>query len=498
MGNQAAARLSGDDYQHLYTWWLSLELLMPSHKVRRMTVEDAHAGSMDDVTIEYEDNSELADRFIQVKYHVDQRETYSTDVLLRKNATHTSLLEKFWRSWDSLRKRVPSRPIELVLLSNWTWDPYDALRRCLSGRDGGLTDAFFTVELDSDIGRTRQQWQEALGADNIEFDAFARSLRFRLGFDCADDLERLVAERMESLGLKSDVTTLLAVVGIVRDWIKTSRQEVTREVLEHELREKNLRLPPSEAPGVAVYLTTIKEQKCDLPPDYELDWRDAFDGLEHHKGHAAVDPTAWNTRMLPELAGLQSRIEHETHFRLIRARGRARLSAWFAFGYTFSEVAGYTIEVEQGDQQWRTNTLPSRDFALAITSEGATACGESIDGIGETVAVGISVSDTLDDDTRAYLRMRSEPIAALLLLRPTQELGRTCLRDAGDAVALADEVKRAIRAFVKGWGAQRLLLFYCGPLSGACFIGHRLNAVCREIQIMEDQQPGYAPSFLLR
>ena len=28
-------------------------------------------------------------------------------------------------------------------------------------------------------------------------------------------------------------------------------------------------------------------------------------------------------------------------------------------------------------------------------------------------------------------------------------------------------------------------------------IGHCLNAVCREIQIMEDQQPGYSPSFLL-
>jgi hypothetical protein len=42
-----------------------------------------------------------------------------------------------------------------------------------------------------------------------------------------------------------------------------------------------------------------------------------------------------------------------------------------------------------------------------------------------------------------------------------------------------------------------VLLYYFGPLSGACFIGHQLNAVCREIQLMEDQQPGYVPSFLL-
>jgi hypothetical protein len=42
---------------------------------------------------------------------------------------------------------------------------------------------------------------------------------------------------------------------------------------------------------------------------------------------------------------------------------------------------------------------------------------------------------------------------------------------------------------------RRLLLFYFGPLSGAAFIGATLNAVAPEIQVYEDQVPGYAPSF---
>jgi hypothetical protein len=62
----------------------------------------------------------------------------------------------------------------------------------------------------------------------------------------------------------------------------------------------------------------------------------------------------------------------------------------------------------------------------------------------------------------------------------------------------ADGVKARMRAFVQRWNATRVLLFSFGPLSGACCIGHSLNAVCRDIQIMEDQQPGYAPSFLRR
>ena len=124
--------------------------------------------------------------------------------------------------------------------------------------------------------------------------------------------------------------------------------------------------------------------------------------------------------------------------------------------------------------------------------------GEVLDSEGSTVAVGISVTGSLDEDVRAYLAHRTERVSALLLLRPEGELGRKCLRSAGDVIALADKVKNYVRAFVKKWAATRLLLFYFGPLSGACFMGHRLNAVCQEIQIMEDQQPGYAPSFLLK
>ncbi len=64
-------------------------------------------------------------------------------------------------------------------------------------------------------------------------------------------------------------------------------------------------------------------------------------------------------------------------------------------------------------------------------------------------------------------------------------------------MALADAAKRTIRDFAKRHGAKRVLLYYLGPLSGACFVGHRLNAVCREIQIMEWSDPTYVPSFTL-
>src|SRR5207253_5865249 len=44
-------------------------------------------------------------------------------------------------------------------------------------------------------------------------------------------------------------------------------------------------------------------------------------------------------------------------------------------------------------------------------------------------------------------------------------------------VALADGVKTLMREFAKRHMAKPMLLYYLGPLSGACFIGRRLNAL---------------------
>lgn len=51
MAKQVAARMSGDDYQHLFGWMHVLELLMPKRQVVKVIIEDEKAGSADDVTL---------------------------------------------------------------------------------------------------------------------------------------------------------------------------------------------------------------------------------------------------------------------------------------------------------------------------------------------------------------------------------------------------------------------------------------------------------------
>ncbi len=499
MANQVAARLRGDDYQHLYAWQFVLELLMPKKKVRRVTVEDALAGSMDDVTIQHEIDTSLLDGFHQVKYHVDQRGVYSTDFLMTPaKPGESSLLGKFWSSWKLLRSQDPNRPIELYLVSNWTWDPKDKLRPLIDGHDNSIKEEFLTATPRTDVGKLRKKWQTALAADDADFAAFIRSLRFRLGFDCAQELEKRVAERMDNLHLRSDTAALLVATGIVRGWVKAGTQALSREDVEQTLQAHNLYLPEDSERCMTVYLTTIKAQKFDIAPDHVIDWRDYFVGEPNKRGHQLKDLAYWNDVLLPELQALETRVNEETECRLIRVRGLSRLSAWFAFGHCFSEVARYTIEVDQLGNLWRTDAVATPDFRVVAASSNHLLDGEILDGEEDTVAVGISVTGPIDEDVRAYLSKRTEKVASLLLIRPTRDLGRECLQSAGDVVALADGVKELTRAFVKRWQARRLLVFYFGPLSGACFLGHRLNAVCQEVQIMEDQQPGYAPSFTLK
>jgi len=502
MANQSAARIKGDRYQHLYSWNRLLELKDPRKHVRLVSVEDRSAGSFDDVTVRHEAGTTRPNRFYQVKYHVNQGGAYSTETLIQSEPKATSLLEKFWSTWRILRGEEPSREIELYLVSNWPWDSADKIRKCIGGGNNGLTDSFFASGPRSDVSKLRERWRSHLSADPADFTEFARCLRFRLGCECSDDLRDQVSDTMRSLGLKHDDNAIDLSVSLVQRWITDGPQEISTETLEQTFRDRELYLPPNAERCVTVYLHTIKVQQFNIEPDYHLDWRSLFEGSPYIKGHRLIDPGDWNGRMLPEMHALAARIGQETACRLIRARGAARLSAWLAFGHTFSEVANYTIEVVQGGSSWRTDTPLAADFTLTVASEGA-ADGESLLDEhehplgGDTVAVGISITGDLEVDVRKYLPKHSAPVSALLLLRPERELGQECIRGAGDLVAMARQAKSMIRQFVKKREARRLLLFYFGPFSGACFLGHQLNAVA-EIQVMEDQQPGYAPSFELQ
>jgi hypothetical protein len=501
MANQVVPRLTGDDYQHLYGWWKALLLLKDSEKVSHVRIEDPDAGSVDDVTVYRYSHGSLPDEFFhyffQVKYHANQTEQYGVRNLLEHKLNGTSLLQKFHRTWRNLQASRPLEPVLLHLVSNWSWNGgKDDLGSFVSGNDDRLTKEFFTAGPKTREGKLRAQLRNHLEIDGEELALFLRSIKFELGAGCWKSIRERVSERMEHLNLKHDEAALVTCSGIVGKWIIEGGGDITREVLERLLQENHLYEEQPANSGTSIYLTTIQTRAFPLGPDYVLDWRDYFEGAPNRKGHRIRRQEDWDEKLMPALHQIESNVAHRES-RLIRARGFARLSAWFGFGYVFSRVAGYTIEVQQAeDRFWRSDDQPSLGFTVEIQKENQLLAHTS-DRAGEgRVACGISVTGDLSEDVLTDLQRR-EGVESVLFLRPALGLGINAFQSAGDVVAFVDQSKRLMREFVKRHGGTELLLYYFGPLSGACFLGQELNAICQSIVIMEDQQPGYAPAFHL-
>lgn len=487
MAGQTSAILKGFDYQHLLSWYHILSL-KKDKTVTTIKLENTAAGQVDDLTLYKIDGSV---DFYQVKYHVSAG-NYSMDTLLTNDDGTTSLMEKFWKTWNILVKSYSRDKIRLILYSNWVQHSDDKILACINGENGRLSQLFHSAGARSDCGKKRKEWKVKHNATDRDFIDFTNSISFLLGRNFTDELKQIISERMELLGLKNDTNALLVSIGIVKDWIKDKTEDITVNMLEDKLNSHDLYKPKDSEKSAAIHLVSVKSKQFDLNPDYILDWQNYFHKVGGKGGHELIDNDDWNKKMLPELVDLEKRVNSETGVTLIKARGLARLSAWFGFGFTFSQVAGYKIEINQQDKLWRTDETPNPLFK--IISENGN--GEALGSANNTVAVGLSVSGSLENDVRNYIGQNGA-IDALLLLRPERDLGPGCFQTANDVTAFVHQAKERIREFVKNNKAKKVLLFYFGPLSGACFLGHQLNAVCNEIQIMENIPGGYTTSFTL-
>lgn len=493
MANQVVARLAGDDYQHLFSWHMVLDLLRPGTTVERVRLEDEDAMSVDDVTVHHVNGRS---QYFQVKCHVDHRSGYCVSSLVEAVGNKSSLLQKWMRSFRKIRDVRAGLLPEIYLVSNWGWTADDILPSYVCGRQECIKSDFFAEGPRTGAGKLRKRLRQHLGVDDAQLEEFLRCLRFKISFGSLNDIAERVSERMLHVGLKCDEASLHVAAGVVRTWIKNGPVELTAETVRARIAELGLWLPAEAPDAIHVHLMTIKDQRFDIEPDFRLDWRDYFVGPGSCKGHEVLSPDIWNSRLMPDLVAIEQRINTTMTTRLLRVRGKARLSAWTAFGSVFSQVNGYTLEVDQNGQTWSTANVPAPDFRVIVSN----AQDEPLTDQGDTVAVGVSISGNLDEDVRRDMQQHGTGVRALLLLKPERGLGPACLRDGADAMALATQVKSLMRDFAKKHEARRMLLYYFGPLGGACFLGHQLNAVCPQIQVMERiGEPGreYVSSFTL-
>lgn len=476
MAGNVPALEAGFEYQWMYGWYRVLDLLNPAGSSESVAIEDPDAGQFDDVTIRPRSGTAHPAEFVQVKFHVAQSSWYSAASLVRNK-----LLHKAWRTFGVLREEFDY--IELSLVTTWAWDPEDAVRIS----DQRLARDFIDGTVGGKAAETRQAWHEELGAPpEAHFESFLRVLRFRTAYDEKTELKKHISDRLRACGLRSDDDAIRAGTDRVRDWVMARKVRVTAADVEEAIERHGLRLPSPDAPSVTLYVHTVRTIPVETGAAYELDWRDAFEGTNRERGHLLLDPADWNGRLLPELEDLATRIESETTARILRVRGLARLSPWFAVGFTFRETTGWTIETDQYGSLWRTDASPSDDEIIPVAEE--------LTGDPGVVAVSIGVTGDPASNVRAYLASIGHPAGRLITVL-TPRHGKEAIGSAGDLVRLATVVKAELQGLLPR--AKTLLVFYWGPASGAVFLGHHMNAVAPAIQLHEEKDGDYVPSFLL-
>jgi hypothetical protein len=487
MGEQSAARLAGDDYQHLYSWFELLQLLSPESAYSHGYVEHPRAGAADDITLHPKDNRRAA-KYIQVKFHVDHSAAYSGSKLVEVQATEArSVLHKLFDSWRMLKEREPGG-VEIWLVSNWA--STEDLGQFLL-ESSCLSKEFFTGGPKSNAGKLRKLWVERLGATEEELAEFCRALRLRLGFAGMGELTERVDERMKLHGLRMGKVPQDLAISIVRGWIQAGgeNKRISRVEQEKAIAERGLRADPTETPKASLIIHGWDRRYFDVPPTIELDWTRFFD-IESRR---IPTQQVWTDELIPELKRAKAQLGYVSGANFIEFRGKLPLSALLVVGRTLSEAGGFRLRVEQATagetHLWRSDA-PASQFDLAVSET-------PIEGGGKDLLVSVSLTGDAEDDVRRLLS--EDPRFKLWVdIKPVAGASSTSVKSASEATAIAVQVKELMRQLRIRSGAERIGLILYSPASVALFVGQRLNALGEVIAYERRITGGYQEAAIIQ
>ena len=487
MGEQSSARLEGDRYQHLYSWYELLRLLDGGSPYEYGYVEHPEAGAADDVTFHPKTGSVHAARYVQIKWHVDQRDAYSFTNLTEVLSGTSSLLLKLFESWRKLRLEGP---VEVWLVSNWPSSP--ALGSFIRSRGYSFSDEFFVSGSRSNAGKARRAWAEQLKATEAEVLEFCRDLRLRLGFTGISDFEEMVDERMARYGLKMGENARAIAADEIRTWIEVggNNKRVTREMLLEVIERRQLRAHQVAEPPVSLLIHGWDKRSYDRVPTVELDWTKYFDKAARRVPHQ----TDWDQALLPDLIRVREELAGYQGGDYIDFRGKLPLTSVLVIGAVFREAAGYKFRAEQptrGENYlWRSNAKPSgKVFRITMQEREKT---------GNDIHVTLAITGDARNDVELLNEQLAGVFKATVYAEPDSGSGDSAITCNEDAVALAVHAKELIRDCRRKYLAARTHLVLYGPATFCLFLGQRLNALGEILTYERTVEGGYQVSMSLK
>jgi SMODS-associated and fused to various effectors sensor domain len=478
LASPSAARLSGDDYQHVFTLMQAVRLLREDvWGVTRILMEVGDAGNVDDLVVEYRDKPTL---YHQIKFSrvagEPLKETWFTDI---GQAQHSPLW-RFRQSFENLTQG-DQRP-QMALVTNRTIAPDDPILRHLEGRDGLLTPRLAIPGEKTLSGKARAGWAKHLDVTEKSLLEMLDHLEIHSGMGSLETLREHCAEAMLAAGLRGDIEAVTLGHAAIRDLIEEGCDQLDAETM-RELVGR-LSLAADHSTGL-LSVAAIDHVSYPDSANVALDWVDHYVGEEPRQRRQLADPDVALVEMTSDLKAGRRVLEAAGYSR-VRVGGAFRLDTAFAIGAELSDTAGYQLSVRQREELWSSEGRPKPFDLKAKRTEFAK---------GDELAVCISISNELDGDVANYIERADLPIDRLVCLVPATGAARDSIIDAAAARGCVQAALDSVR--IEASTSPAIHLFLSAPGGVALLLGHVWNRL-PETRVYADLSPGYEPSFQIR
>jgi hypothetical protein len=477
----SGVRLAGDDYQHVFTWLMAMRCLVRGEDVERVEFEVRGAGNVDDVVVHHRKGQPT---YHQIKFVVDQREPLTWEWFTRPTRNGgASSLQRFYKSYVTLGG--PASPPKMILYTNRSTSPGDALMRYVGGIDERLVPRALAPGDDTETGQALKAWAEHLSIDAQELEGLLGSLHIRAGEQSLRVLQERCQENMAMLGLKSDVAAVLTAVGALRGLIEEGRTSLDRSAVEGLISTMGL---PAEPPRAALLIQCLDHAPWPDTASVALDWVELFDGDEPRQRRQLRDPADWEARLRHDLRAAVATIRAQGYDRVL-VTGSYRLSVATVAGAEMPRVAGFEVGRRQAPGEEWTSDGDSTPVGVVRTVREL--------GDAQELAIAIALSVDPADDVEAFCRASLPAVGRLIVLAPDTGIGGRALADAPAARGFVESLIGAIRS--GGRDTSLVHLFQAAPSGLSLLLGHSWNRM-PETQLYDDlnSPAGYTPTFRLR
>lgn len=468
---QIGARLSGDDYQARFFWYMAAQLLLTDSNVERVCVEFEKALHIDDVVVFYKHAGKIdcgiytEAEFFQVKYHVNQRFAYTADTLIDPSFIQSekeSLLLRFFRTYKTLRDTYSWFTLNLV--SNWTWSGDDSLATSI--RDSGaLPDNFYSSSARSTLGKIRMQWMNYLQTDDKTFEDFAKRLRLKLNYFNNNALNEVLSDRLRLAGLKSiDPSSLISPYDdLGRKLIQSGTLELDKDnLLRICKRERLVQGTPITRSTRTIGIRSFMQfaQNIEVETDDYVCVADQFDGRlprnEFSWIQAAKTISNFIDSQFPELSQIDHKILLDCHSSLA-----------FLAGYQMTHRARvYPSGPRFGVELYKPTRIASQSAEVLWKHQLETLVDDA-----PNLAVVVSVANQAERQVLEYLKKSGKEVGRVLILEPISGTGGTSIINADQAWTMACSLIQIVRCY-QVFG-QQTLIFISAPNFLTFFIGQQ-------------------------